>query len=96
MLLSVVPATVLLVLTVHTLRGKDQGRWDVVATSLVLGGGIGNLWDRCQIGYVRDFLYLGLGRIGTNIFTVADMGILFGVILLVFCISQAPKEPADS
>ena len=58
--------------------------------ALVLGGGLGNLLDRMLRGYVVDFLYLGYGPIGTNIFNVADMVLLLGLFLMI----RAP-EPAE-
>jgi signal peptidase II len=47
---------------------------------LILGGAIGNLWDRIQYGYVYDWL-LFFGRSAIN---VADIAIFIGIILYVF------------
>ncbi len=53
--------------------------------ALVAGGGFGNLWDRLAAnGLVTDFLNLGLGRLRTGIFNVADLAIMAGVALLVW------------
>ncbi len=46
---------------------------------LILGGAIGNLWDRIQYGYVYDWLLL-FGRSAINI---ADAAIFIGIILYV-------------
>ena len=44
----------------------------------------GNLMDRFRLGYVQDFLYIGYGPIGTNIFNIADAVVMAGLgILLV-------------
>ncbi len=56
-----------------------------VGAALVAGGGFGNLWDRlAYAGLVTDFMNLGLGRLRTGIFNVADLAIVAGVALLVW------------
>ena len=62
----------------------DRERWrglDAVGGGLVLAGAIGNLADRLALGYVRDFLILGLRP--HEIFNPADVFMVFGALLLV-------------
>jgi signal peptidase II len=48
-------------------------------------GGIGNLLDRVFYdGRVIDFMNLGIGRLRTGIFNVADVYITIGILLLAF------------
>ena len=64
------------------LFARDLGRWQVVALSLIAGGGIGNWIDRLiNEGRVTDFLNVGIGSMRTGIFNVADMVLLAGVAL---------------
>jgi len=56
---------------------------EVAAVAAIVGGGIGNLVDRVQLGAVRDFLNVGIGPLRTGIFNVADMAITFGGIALI-------------
>lgn len=57
----------------------------VVALSLICGGGIGNVLDRWICGgYVRDFLNLGIGPVRTGIFNVADAAMMAGCVLALF------------
>jgi signal peptidase II len=53
--------------------------WAWLPAGLVLGGAIGNFWDRIQRGEVTDFLKLP----HWPAFNVADIAITAGVILLV-------------
>lgn len=65
---------------------NNHGNAVTIGLSLVLSGGIGNLIDRAQFGYVVDFLYLGYDPIGwlhTNIFNIADMAIMAGAAVLI-------------
>jgi len=55
-----------------------------VGLSLILGGAIGNLWDRLVSGHVVDFLLFYIGRYQWPAFNVADSAIVVGAGLLVF------------
>ncbi|MBT9586689.1 signal peptidase II [bacterium] len=83
MLLSLMPALLLAGLAYQILRQPGKTRWDVLACALLLAGGLGNLIDRFRLGYVRDFLHLGYGPLGTNIFNVADMVLMVGLGILL-------------
>ena len=73
----------LLGLLVHLIKSKKIHGPDIIALSLVLGGGCGNLIDRIfNDGRVVDFLNVGIGSLRTGIFNVADIAITFGVIWL--------------
>jgi len=51
--------------------------------ALVLGGAIGNLYDRLTLGYVVDFLYFHINELYWPAFNVADSAICVGVGLLL-------------
>jgi signal peptidase II len=68
---------------------------EVVAVAAIVGGGLGNLSDRIQLGVVRDFMNVGFGSLRTGIFNVADMAITFGgiaLLLLPFVRRRSPPE----
>lgn len=92
LLLNFLPAGVLLALMGYTLFGKEVARGDVLATALIVGGGLGNLIDRFRMGFVTDFLYLGVGRIGTNIFNLGDVAIVTGVAVFVYQLTRTPAQ----
>ncbi|KUJ79657.1 lipoprotein signal peptidase [Microbulbifer flavimaris] len=58
-------------------------RWEPLALALILGGAIGNLWDRIVLGYVRDFISVYYGSWHFPVFNVADMAISVGATMLV-------------
>jgi signal peptidase II len=74
-----------LVLTlVFTLRLRGASPVQLVALSLLTGGGLGNLIDRLiHDGAVVDFVSIGVGALRTGIFNVADAAITLGVLLLL-------------
>ena len=51
--------------------------------ALVLGGAIGNLYDRLTLGYVVDFLSFHVNGLFWPAFNVADSAICVGVALLL-------------
>src|SRR5436305_7732389 len=64
-----------------------------IGLSLILGGALGNLWDRLLNGRVVDFLLVYIGSYQWPAFNVADSAIVMGAGLLVFEILFA-KAPA--
>ena len=55
-----------------------------LALALVLGGALGNLYDRVSLGHVVDFIQLHAGGYYWPAFNVADSAICVGVALLVW------------
>jgi len=54
-----------------------------LAFSFIIGGGIGNIYDRILYGSVTDFMYLELGSWHTGIFNMADVSVVIGTALLL-------------
>jgi|ERR1700676_3647677 len=65
-----------------------------VGLSLILGGAIGNLWDRLVSGRVVDFLLVYIGSYQWPAFNAADSAIVVGAGLLVYEI-LFDKSPAQ-
>jgi len=78
--IAVVISTVL----VWMLRKPGTGRLLSGALALVLGGALGNLYDRVTLGYVVDFVQLHAGGHYFPAFNIADSAITAGVVLLLW------------
>src|ERR1700752_4896118 len=65
-----------------------------VGLALILGGALGNLWDRLVSGQVVDFLLFYVGQYQWPAFNIADSAIVVGAGLLVFEIlfTKAPAQ----
>lgn len=73
---------------------QPMPRATVVAWSLVLSGGLGNLVDRIRNdGRVINFMNIGIGSLRTGIFNVADVCITVGVVVLVLQALRQPRSP---
>lgn len=66
-----------------------------VALALVLGGAIGNLWDRVTLGYVVDFIDVYYQHRHWPAFNIADSAICVGAVMLVID-SVRGEQNADS
>jgi signal peptidase II len=61
--------------------------------ALILGGAIGNFYDRITLGYVVDFLNFHYHNIYWPAFNVADSAICVGVAcLLLDSFKKAPQK----
>jgi len=86
-------------LGVALVGGRSRSRGALIAGSVILGGGLGNLLDRVtRAGHVVDFVSCGFGPVRTGIFNLADVAILAGVFVLVWRSRARPESvaiPAD-
>ena len=75
-------AIILLVFNIYYYRQNNEAlsRPYIIAFSLILGGAIGNLFDRIVYGYVIDFIDFRIWPV----FNIADVAIVCGVGILIF------------
>ncbi len=63
------------------LRGGSRGF--SLGLALIIGGALGNLWDRIALGRVIDFLLFHYQQWSYPAFNVADSAIIVGALLLI-------------
>ena len=78
---------VILIITYILVKEKNS---KYIAFSFVIGGAIGNLYDRILYGYVIDFIEFHYNSFFWPIFNIADIAISIGIILLLY--SMFAKE----
>lgn len=84
LILIILPIIVLISITIYTYISKTLNQFEIIGFSLIIGGGIGNIYDRILYGSVTDFLYINLGGIfKTGIFNIADLSVTMGMILIL-------------
>ena len=64
----------------HTPR---EDRIGLMGFGLIMGGAVGNLWDRLAAGRVTDFIDVGINTYRWPTFNVADSCVVVGIGLLV-------------
>ena len=60
-----------------------KSRCLLFALAFILGGALGNLWDRLTLGYVVDFIEVYYENFYWPAFNIADSSITIGAILLI-------------
>lgn len=65
----------------------------LVGGSFVLGGGIGNMYDRIVYGSVTDFMLIDFGIFQTGVFNMADVSIMVGMFVIL--IQSFRKKMSD-
>ena len=88
------PAVFLLIGLIFILRKNNFSNLVLIGMSFILGGGIGNIFDRIAYGSVTDFLNMGVGGLRTGIFNLADVSIMLGTFILMmeFLIPKRKKS----
>lgn len=71
------------ILCVWLMKLKEHEKWLAIALSLVIGGALGNLYDRLAYGHVVDFIHLHWGNKYFPAFNIADSAISVGAVMLI-------------
>ncbi len=62
------------------------------ALAMVIGGALGNIWDRVHYGAVADFLHFHVSNYSFYVFNVADSAISLGVVLMLWDALLSPQK----
>jgi signal peptidase II len=81
-LLVLMTAVIALVVLVWMMRERLLG--EIAGLALILGGAIGNIFDRYALGYVIDYADFHIGQFRPFlIFNIADAAITIGVVFIL-------------
>jgi len=85
-------AVVSIVLVRWLLKLKPDETWLAVAIALILGGALGNVYDRVVHGYVVDFIHLYWQNYHFPAFNLADSAITVGAAMMIIDTFRRPQE----
>ena len=92
-----VTALIALVVTIWMFRERMAG--DIFGLSLILGGALGNIKDRYELGYVIDYADFHIGDWRPFfIFNIADAAITIGVVIILvraFLMRDTDQDEVD-
>ena len=94
LVLQLFPLLLLLSMFIYVIRESKISKSNLIAFSFIIGGGIGNIYDRILYNSVTDFMYLEIGSFHTGIFNMADVSVVIGTSLLLISliISELSKN----
>lgn len=68
----------------YLLKGKNVKKYESILYPILLGGILGNLYDRVVLGYVIDYLSFNFFGYSYPVFNLADMAIVISIIGILF------------
>ncbi|MFN8345048.1 MAG: signal peptidase II [Spirosomataceae bacterium] len=80
--LLILPVVALFLGLGFLLLKSDLSHQRLIGLGFIIGGGIGNIFDRWQYGSVTDFLHIQIGLFQTGIFNLADVSIMTGALII--------------
>lgn len=83
LLLSIIPLIVLGLAIFYLLTSKHLSIATLTGISFIVGGGMGNIYDRILYGSVTDFLHIDFRIFKTGIFNMADVSIMTGMFIIL-------------
>lgn len=91
---AAIAVAIVAVLLVMMYRSKAAHKLNNIAYALIVGGALGNLFDRAYHGFVVDFIDFYIGDWHFATFNIADCGICIGAGLIVLegFITPAAKQ----
>jgi signal peptidase II len=91
--LSLLPIIILVFGVYYLMRLRNPGMLYAIGLCFVIGGGIGNLYDRMLYASVTDFMHLDFGFFATGVFNMADVSIMVGTVMLFMQVYRKKNEP---
>jgi len=77
-------------------NGSYSGIAMRIGLGFILGGAIGNLYDRILLGTVTDFVEVYNGTWSFPAFNVADSAITVGAVILIFDLLRPHRKPVPA
>ena len=81
--LSIV-AAIASVFIILMIKKNKENIFLALGLSLILGGAVGNLYDRLSLGHVTDFLYFHFNDYYWPAFNIADAAITIGAAIIIY------------
>lgn len=85
-------SVIILIYLLYTVTKVKNTKLNSLSYGILIGGLLGNLFDRLVFGYVRDFLSFKFWKYNFAIFNIADIGIVVGIFLLLILGIKKEKE----
>lgn len=94
--LIVIITLVILFGLVYYVVKHNLDKYEVLGYGIILGGALGNLFDRLLYGYVVDFIDIIIFGYDYPVFNIADIAIVVGVIILFIGMFRGERDEVSS
>jgi signal peptidase II len=93
---AIIAFVVSVVLVILIKQMKPHEVWSAIALSLILGGAVGNLYDRVALGHVIDFISVHYKHYYFPAFNIADSAISVGAVMWIIDTFKRPSDDNSS
>lgn len=93
MVLTILPLLLIGISLIYLLKKNNLSNLIILGACFMIGGGIGNIFDRIMYGSVTDFLHIDFVLFQTGIFNMADVSIMVGAFLILPEVFRGDEEP---
>lgn len=83
LLITIISIFIFIYLLMELIKNKSNIKIVNLSFSFILGGLVGNLYDRIVLGYVRDFMDFTIFNKGFAIFNIGDIFIVVGCFMFI-------------
>ena len=95
-ILGLVSILIIFILFTYYIKQKNHNKLNTLSFSLLIGGILGNCFDRIFYGYVIDFLSFTIFKYNFPIFNFADIFICIGGLLLIIDSARSEENESNS
>lgn len=71
------------IIVIFFLAFRAKVKFLIIAYGLIIGGALGNLIDRLRLGYVIDYIDMGIKNARWPTYNLADLAIVIGLIMII-------------
>lgn len=90
-ILLITISVIILIYLIVSIKNKKDKLLNYLSYGLLIGGLLGNLFDRIVFSYVRDFLSLNIFGYNFPVFNIADIAIVIGAFILFYTTFKGDK-----
>ena len=94
--LLIILSIIVIVILLRYINSFKNTKINILGLGFLTGGILGNLADRVLYGYVKDFFDFYIFNYNFPIFNIADIFIVFGVIILIISILKGEDKNGSS
>lgn len=84
LLMIILPLIVIGYAFFYLIKGNNLSIPLIIGISFIIGGGLGNIYDRIVNGSVTDFLYFDFVLFHTGIVNMADISVTIGFFMIIY------------
>jgi signal peptidase II len=95
-LFNILPLLAVVFGLVYILIKTNISRFSLLGIIMIIGGGIGNIYDRILYGSVTDFMHISFSFFQTGVFNVADMSIMAGTFMILIHAWFSKKKEGET